>query len=136
MRSVQLSKPGEHAGHPGSCGIANKVTLGISRPVMRNFDINSDIVIATFSNIPSACTITNAAALAGKIAMFDFDNTDGTGCAFSTRITRIHATAASAALMVYTSASPTAVANITGIVATHTKGTASSRGTLVRLSRG
>ncbi len=103
-------------------GIANKVTLGISQTGLRNFDINSDIVIATFSNIPSACTITNAAALAGKIAMFDFDNTDGTGCAFSTRITRIHATAASAALMVYTSGSPTAVANITGIVATHTKG--------------
>lgn len=98
-----------------------KLRLGISQTGLRNFDVTNDIVIATFSNSPSACTVTNAAALAGKIAMFDFDNTDGTGCAFSTRITRIHATSAAAALMVYTSGSASSVANITGINATHTK---------------
>ncbi|HEX6099721.1 MAG TPA: M36 family metallopeptidase [Thermoanaerobaculia bacterium] len=104
-------------------GIASKIRIGISQTGVRNFDINSDIVIATFSNSPSACTVTNAAALAGKIAMFDFDNTDGTGCAFGTRITRIHATGAAAALMVYNSApaNANAVANITGLNATHTK---------------
>ncbi|HYC89061.1 MAG TPA: M36 family metallopeptidase [Thermoanaerobaculia bacterium] len=104
-------------------GIAGKLRIGISQTGVRNFDINSDIVIATFSNSPSACTITNAAALAGKIAMFDFDNTDGTGCAFGTRVTRIHATGALAALMVYSSAPANVnlVANITGLNATHTK---------------
>jgi uncharacterized repeat protein (TIGR01451 family) len=54
--------------------------------------------------------------------MFDFDNTDATGCSFSTRITRLAGTTtASAALMVYTSTAPTALANITGFNATHTK---------------
>ncbi len=102
-------------------GIAGRYNIGISQTGLRNFDINSDIVRATFTAGPTTCTITNAAALDGKIAMFDFDNTDGTGCAFSTRIARIHATNAAAALMVYTSAAPTIVANITGINATHTK---------------
>jgi len=104
-------------------GIAGKQRLGISQTGIRNFDINSNVVIATFTAGPTTCTITNAAALTGNIAMFDFDNTDGTGCAFSTRITRIHATGALAALMVYNSAPANAnlVANITGINATHTK---------------
>jgi hypothetical protein len=104
--------------------IQSKLGIGISQTGLRSFDITSDIVIATFSNTPSACTITNAAALAGKIAMFNFDNTDGTGCAFSTRITRIHATDAVAALMVYNSAPANAngVASITGINSAHTKG--------------
>jgi hypothetical protein len=104
-------------------GIAAKLRIGISQTGLRNFDVNSDIVIATFTAGPTTCTITNAAALTGKIAMFDFDNTDATGCAFGTRITRIHATGALAALMVYNSAPANAnlVANITGINATHTK---------------
>lgn len=105
--------------------LVSKMTIGISQTGKRDFDIPAtpgNIVIATFSNSPSACTITNAAALTGNIGMFDFDNTDGTGCSFSTRITRIHATSATAALMVYTSANANAVANITGIVASHTKG--------------
>jgi hypothetical protein len=105
-------------------GIASKLRMGISQTGLRNFDVTGDIVIATFTAGPTTCTITNAAALNGKIAMFDFDNTDGTGCAFSTRIARIHATGALAALMVYNSApaNANAVANITGINATHTKG--------------
>jgi hypothetical protein len=103
-------------------GIVGKYTIGISQTGLRNFDITNDVVIATFTAGPTTCTITNAAALAGKIAMFDFDNTDGTGCSFSTRISRIHATSAAVALMVYTSANPTAVANITGLNAGHTKG--------------
>lgn len=104
-------------------GIASKIRIGISQTGTRDYDITSDIVIATFSNSPSACTVTNAAALAGKIAMFDFDNTDGTGCSFSTRIQRIHATGAAASVMVYNSApaNANAVANITGLNATHTK---------------
>ncbi|HEX7830696.1 MAG TPA: M36 family metallopeptidase, partial [Thermoanaerobaculia bacterium] len=107
-------------------GIASKLRLGVSQTGIRNFDITSDIVIATFTAGPTTCTITNAAALAGKIAMFDFDNTDGTNCAFSTRVARIHATSAAAALMVYSQNPPppstaNSVANITGFNATHTK---------------
>ncbi|HWT00633.1 MAG TPA: M36 family metallopeptidase [Pyrinomonadaceae bacterium] len=101
--------------------IAGAYNIGISQTGIRNFDVTNDIVRATFTAGPTTCTITNAAALDGKIAMFDFDNTDGTGCGFSTRIARIHATNAAAALMVYTSAAPTIVANITGINSTHTK---------------
>src|SRR5262249_39727407 len=87
--------------------ILGKVNIGISMSGPQSFDINQDIVIATFSNSPSACTITNAGALAGKIAMFDFDNTDGTGCSFSTRLSRLaNTTSAAASLMVYTSANP------------------------------
>ncbi|MEA2338525.1 MAG: large repetitive protein, partial [Thermoanaerobaculia bacterium] len=104
--------------------IVGKTNIGIAQSGIRNFDITTNIVIPVFTASP-ACTITNAAALAGNIGMFDFGTSgvglDGTGCSFSTRITRIHATSAVAALMVYTSASPTAVANITGLVASHTK---------------
>ena len=122
MRMYNFINPANMLDIQAPAAIVGKVNIGISQTGTHNFDVTSDIVIATFSNSPSACTITNAAALAGKIGMFDFDNTDGTGCSFSTRITRIHATSALAALMVYTSASPTAVANITGLVTTHTKG--------------
>ena len=101
-------------------GIAGRIRIGISQTGTRNFDVTSDIVVATFSAAPT-CSVTNAGALDGKIALFDFDNTDGTGCSFSTRITRIHATNAAAALMVYTSGAPTLVANITGINGGHTK---------------
>jgi hypothetical protein len=123
MRMYNFTSPANHIELQSPAGIAGKRNIGISQTGIQNFDIMSDIVIATFSNTPSACTITNAAALSGKIAMFDFDNTDGTGCAFSTRIARIHATGAQGALMVYLSASASAntVANITGFNATHTK---------------
>ncbi len=103
---------------PASVG---KLRIGVSQTGTRAFDVTGNVVIATFTAGPTTCTITNAAALTGNIAMFDFDNTDGTGCAFSTRIARIHASGASAALMVYTSGAPTLVANITGFNATHTK---------------
>jgi hypothetical protein len=55
--------------------------------------------------------------------LFDFHTPAGRGCGFSTRIARIHATGAAAALMVYNSAPANAgaVANITGFNATHTK---------------
>jgi hypothetical protein len=122
MRKYNFPNPANMLDLQAPAALVSKVNIGISQTGKRDFDVTSNIVIATFSNSPSACTITNAAALTGNIAMFDFDNTDGTGCSFSTRITRIHATSALAALMVYTSANATAVANITGIVASHTKG--------------
>jgi len=122
MRMYNFINPANMLDIQAPAAIQGKVNIGISQTGTHNFDNTADIVIATFSNSPSACTITNAAALAGKIGMFDFDNTDGTGCSFSTRITKIHATSALAALMVYTSASPTSVANITGLLTSHTKG--------------
>jgi hypothetical protein len=102
--------------------IVGKTTIGVAIAGTQTFDVTTDIVRATFSNTPAACTVTNAGALAGKIAMFDFDNTDGTSCAFSTRITRLsQGTTAAAIMMVYTSTAPTLVANITGFVTTFTK---------------
>jgi hypothetical protein len=102
-----------------------KANIGVSMSGPQAFDFTTDIVVATFSNSPSSCTVTNAAALNGKIAMFDFDNTDGTGCSFSTRIARLTTTTgASVILMAYTSAAPTLVANITGFVTSNTKGVA------------
>jgi uncharacterized repeat protein (TIGR01451 family) len=102
--------------------IAGKKGLGISMSGPLAYDITNDLVIATFSNAPSSCTVTNAAALAGKIALFNFDNTDGTGCSFSTRISRItKTTSAQAMVMVYTSGNAGSVANITGSVAANTK---------------
>jgi hypothetical protein len=95
--------------------------IGISMSGPQTFDITADIVKATFSNSPSSCTITNAVALSGKLALFDFDNTDGTGCSFSTRISRITATGAVAMIMAYTSGSPTSIANITGFVTANNK---------------
>ncbi|HWW60596.1 MAG TPA: M36 family metallopeptidase, partial [Thermoanaerobaculia bacterium] len=100
--------------------IAGAKQTGISMSGPQAYDITTDIVIATF--VTGTCNVTNAGALAGKIAMFDFDNTDGTGCSFSTRIARLTTqTTASAILMVYTSAAPTIVANITGYVIANTK---------------
>ncbi|MDX6405211.1 MAG: hypothetical protein QOH70_2666, partial [Blastocatellia bacterium] len=95
--------------------------IGISMSGPQTFDITADIVKATFSNSPSSCTITNAVALSGKLALFDFDNTDGTGCSFSTRISRITATGAVAMIMAYTSGNAGAIANITGFVTANTK---------------
>jgi hypothetical protein len=103
-------------------GIAAKMQIGISMSGPQGYDITADVVVATFSNSPSACTVTNAAALNGKIAMFDFDNTDGTGCSFSTRIARLTTTTgATAIVMAYTSANANVVANITGYVVANTK---------------
>jgi large repetitive protein len=110
-----------HVQAPAS--IAGVKSIGISMSGPQTYDVTTDIVRATFAN--PGCAVSNAAALAGKIAMFDFDNTDGTGCSFSTRITRLTAqTTASAILMVYTSASPTLIASITGFVAANTRAVA------------
>ncbi|MCU1349742.1 MAG: hypothetical protein JWO56_2772, partial [Acidobacteria bacterium] len=119
MRMYAFPSLASHLQITAPAAIAGKYATGISMSGPQVFDITSDIVIATFSASP-ACTITNAPALSGKIAMFDFNNTDGTGCGFSTRIARISVTGASSMLMVYTSASPTIVANITGFAAGNT----------------
>ncbi|HSB64796.1 MAG TPA: M36 family metallopeptidase, partial [Thermoanaerobaculia bacterium] len=121
MRMYVFPSLANHLDIQAPAAIVGKADIGVTIAGPQSFDITNDIVIATFTSGPSTCTITNAAALDGKIAMFDFDNTDGTGCSFTTRILRITSTNALAALMVYTSAVPTVVANITGFVTTFTK---------------
>ena len=100
---------------------AGKRNIGISMSGPQAFDITADIVKATFTSGPTTCTVTNAAALAGKIALFDFDNTDGTGCSFSTRIARLTTTTtASAILMDFQQTTPSSIASITGFVPANT----------------
>lgn len=122
MRMYNFPSPANHL-EVTTAGIG-KLRIGISQTGPQNrADLTAEIVRATFSNTPTTCTVTNAAALDGKIALFDFDNTDGVGCAFGTRITRIAATNAVAVVMAYTNTPTTlnTVANITGINVTHTK---------------
>jgi hypothetical protein len=87
-------------------GIAGLRAMGVSMPGPQTFDVTADVLIATFDG---ANNVTNAGALAGKIAMFDFT------AAFSTRITNLTATGAAGILMVWQSgASANNVVNITG----------------------
>jgi hypothetical protein len=89
-------------------GIAGARQMGVSMPGVQTFDVTADVVLATFD---ASLNVTNAAALAGKIAMFNFQDTGS----FSTKIARLSTqTTAAAILMVYTSAATTSVANITG----------------------
>jgi uncharacterized repeat protein (TIGR01451 family) len=122
MRMYNFQSPANVLEVQAPVGIAAKYQIGISMSGTQTFDITADIARATFSNSPTSCTVTNAGALAGRIAMFDFDNTDGTGCSFTTRISRLTTgTTASAIMMVYTSGVPTVVASITGFVAANTR---------------
>ena len=121
MRMYVFPNPANVIDIQAPAAIATKTNIGISMTGTQAFDVTADIIQATFTAGPTTCTITNDAALVGKIALFDFDNTDGTGCSFSTRITRIAATGAVGMVMVYTSANAGAVANITGFNAGHTK---------------
>ncbi|HYC62940.1 MAG TPA: M36 family metallopeptidase [Thermoanaerobaculia bacterium] len=93
--------------------IAGLRAMGVGMQGPQTFDVTADVVMATFDG---ANNVTNAAALAGKIAMFDF-----TG-AFSARITNLTATSAVGILMVWQSgASANAVVNITGFNTVWTK---------------
>jgi hypothetical protein len=121
MRMYVFPSPTSTLDISAPASIVASPRIGISMSGPQAFDITADIVKATFSNSPSSCTVTNAAALNGKLALFDFDNTDGTGCSFSTRISRITATGATAMIMAYTSGAPTLIANITGFVTANTK---------------
>ncbi|HEV7765634.1 MAG TPA: M36 family metallopeptidase [Thermoanaerobaculia bacterium] len=83
-------------------------SMGVSMSGVQTYDVTADVVIATFD---ASLNVTNAAALDGKIAMFNFQDTGS----FSTKISRLSTqTNAAVILMVYTSASPTAVANVVG----------------------
>jgi hypothetical protein len=88
--------------------IATLNAMGISMPGVQTFDVTADVLMATFDG---SLNVTNAAALAGKIAMFNFQDAGS----FSTKISRLSTqTTAAAVLMVYTSAAANSVANITG----------------------
>jgi large repetitive protein len=122
MRMYVFRSPANMLDLQAPATIAGKGAIGVSIAGPQTFDATGPIVRATFSNTPSSCTVTNAPALAGAIAMFDFDNTDGTGCSWTTRVSRLSAgTAASAILMVYTSAAPASVPVATGFNPAFTK---------------
>jgi uncharacterized repeat protein (TIGR01451 family) len=95
-----------------------KKRIGISMSGPQTFDVTADIVQATFAS--SGCTVTNAVALAGKLAMFDYDDPV---CSFSTRILRLTTLGVPGIIMVFTSAPASAgsVANITNFVTSLTK---------------
>ncbi|MBV9493127.1 MAG: M36 family metallopeptidase, partial [Acidobacteria bacterium] len=87
-------------------GIAGVRSQGVSMPGPQVFDVTGDVLIATFD---ASNNVTNAGALAGKIAMFDYTS------AFSARVTKLNATSATAILMVWQSgSSANNVVNITG----------------------
>lgn len=116
MRMYVFPAPANHVEILAPAAIAGKKNIGISMSGPQTFDITGDVVVATFAAAP-ACTVTNAAALAGKIALFDFDNSDGTGCAFNVRLTQLTTgTTAVALVMSFTVAQPNTVASITGFV--------------------
>jgi uncharacterized repeat protein (TIGR01451 family) len=121
MRMYVFPSPANHAEIRAPAGIAGNKAMGISMSGPQTFDITADVVAATFGPTPT-CAVTNAAALDGKIALFDFDNTDGTNCAFNVRIASLTSgTTASALAMVFTAAQPNTVASITGFLPTLTK---------------
>jgi uncharacterized repeat protein (TIGR01451 family) len=116
MRMYVFPSPANNVEIQAPTAIAGKKAIGISMSGPQTFDITGNIVTATFAAAP-ACTVTNPAALAGKIALFDFDNTDATGCAFSTRLAQLTTgTTAVALVMVFAAAQPNTVANIFGFV--------------------
>jgi hypothetical protein len=101
--------------------IAGKRSMGVAMSGTQDFDVTADVVMATF-DAPATLNVTNAAALAGKIAMFNFQDAGS----FSTKITRLHQqTTCVAVLMVYTSANANAVANIVGFNTVWTRPVAS-----------
>ena len=93
--------------------IATKSAMGISMSGPQVYDLTAEVVVATFASSP-ACTVTNAADLDGKIALFHFDNTDGTGCAYPARLAQLYATTAQAIIMVNTASTPDTIGHFIG----------------------
>jgi large repetitive protein len=112
MRMYVFPSPANHV-EVTSTALSGSTGIGIFMSGPQSFDVTGDAVVATFAAAPG-CTVTNAAALDGKVALFDFDNTDGTGCAFGARLTQLEGTTAGGILMVYTVANPNAAVNVTG----------------------
>jgi len=94
--------------------IAAKHGYSVSMLGPQSYDITTDIALVSFSPIAD-CTVTNPDALAGKIAMFDYDATIGTPCTWQTLLKRIAAAStAQATIMVYAAAAPAAAPLIIG----------------------
>jgi len=105
MRMYVFPSPANMLDIQAPAAITGKKPTGVFMAGAQTFDLTADIVAATFTASPT-CTITNAAALAGKIALFNVDNVDGTNCALLTRLQRIQATTAAASLAISTSVPP------------------------------
>lgn len=114
MRMYVFPSPANHI-EVTSPSVTGSAGIGVFMSGPQSFDTTGDVAIATFAAAPG-CAVTNAAALDGKVALFDFDNTDGTGCSFGARLTQLEATTALALVLVYTVNNPNAAVNVTGFV--------------------
>lgn len=113
MQMFNFVNKSNHTEIVSPAGIAALRAAGVSMASVQTFDVTAEVLMATFD---ASNNVTNAAALAGKIAMFDFTS------AFSTRITNLTATGAVGILMVWQSgASANNVVNITGFNTVWTK---------------
>jgi uncharacterized repeat protein (TIGR01451 family) len=112
MQMFMFSHPGDHLEVIG----VGKASLGTAFLGPQAFDINAEIVPATFTG----CTVTNAAALAGKLALLDFNFA---GCAFVNQFAAIEAsTTALGSVMQYQSGANANVTPVfTGFLAGFTK---------------
>ena len=101
--------------------IAASSAIGVSMLGAQAYDITAEVGLVNFA-ATADCTVINAADLAGKIAMFDYDKTVGTACTWQALLTRIAATTtAQATVMVFLQSSPTAVSTIIGFVPADTE---------------
>ena len=101
--------------------IAASSPIGVSMLGPPTYDITAEVAIVDFATTAD-CSVINAADLAGKIAMFDYDKTVGTACAWQTLVTQISATTtAQATVMVYVASVPTAISTIIGFVPADTE---------------
>ena len=119
MRMYVFISPSNMLDIQTPANLARKLPVGIAAFGPQTFDVTANLVVPTFTR--GACTITNAAALVGNIGVFNFDNTDGTGCSTGTRILRIEAAGAVGSVLIYTNATPNNAANFIGFTPLFTK---------------
>ena len=94
--------------------VASKNAMGISMSGPQTYDLTAELAVATFASSPG-CAVTNPDALAGRIAVFYYDNTDGTGCAYPARLAALATTQAQAIVMVNTAVTPDGLGNFVGL---------------------
>ena len=114
MRMYTFPSPANRIEIQAPGASARAASIGVTMLGPEVYDLTADVGLVSFA-VTADCTVTNAAELAGKIAMFDYDQTAGTGCAWQDLLTQIAATtAARATIMVYTAGSPNTVLTIYG----------------------
>lgn len=121
MRMYRFPNLANHLEIQAPAGIAGKKRIGVSQSGFQVFDVTAEVVMATFSDNTAACQLTNATAVAGKLAMFNFQ--DNGACSSVTRFSRLQAAGAAGVIMVYLHTDPDRIANITGFNAALTTST-------------